>query len=101
MSVEITTLDYLVVIRRTWNDAGRTAKISLSKIEDLHWDRRSGGVRSFAPRAFIHGYVWCDEYEGTLAHSMVHGKCPHRIKICITKTDNEPSVFQTVKRLTR
>jgi hypothetical protein len=91
--------DYLVVIRRTWNDAGRTAIIPLSKIQDLHWDRWSGGIRSFAPRSFIHGYVMCDEIQGNIAHSGVHRKCPHLIKICITKVDNEPSTFQKVKRL--
>ncbi len=102
MTIEsVNESDYVVVIRRAWNNAGQTAKIPLSKIQGLHWDRRSGGIRSFAPRAFIHGYVICNEYEGNLAHTGVHGKYPHQIKICITKIDNEPGVFQAVKKLTR
>jgi hypothetical protein len=102
MSVENTSeFDNLVIIRRTWKDAGRTAKIPLSKIEGLHWNQRSGGIRSVAPRSFIHGYAWCDQYEGNLAHSCVHGEGPHHIKICITKIDNEPGAFQAVKKLTR
>ena len=42
-----------------------------------------------APQFFIHAYIWCDDYEGELAHSCQHGKHQHHIKICITKTDNE------------
>jgi hypothetical protein len=97
----VSEFDYLVVVRRTWNDVGRTAKIPLLKIQNLHWDRWSGGIRSYAPRSFIHGYVLCDEILGNIAHTGVHGKCPHLIKICITKTDNEPQVFQEVKRRAR
>lgn len=93
--------DPMITIRREWKDAGQTAKIPLSKIQDLRWDCRSGGIRSVAPRAFIHGYAWCDQYEGNLAHSCVHGEGPHHIKICVTKVDNEPGVFRAVKKLTR
>ena len=89
--------NYWVVIRRAWNDAGRTARIQLSKIQNLHWDRWSGGIRSFAPRSFIHGYVICDEIQGNIAHSGAHGKCPHLIKVCITEIDNEPTTFQGQK----
>jgi hypothetical protein len=77
-SGDTTELDDLVIIRRTWNDAGRTAAIPLSQIEGLLWDRRSGGTRSLAPQAFIHGYVPCDEPVGNIAHSGVHGECPHQ-----------------------
>lgn len=88
----------LVVVRRTWNDAGRTATIPLSKIQRLHWNRWSGGIRSFAPQAFIHGYVSCDELAGNIAHSGVHGECPHLIKICITKVDNKIGIFNEIKK---
>lgn len=97
----ITESDYLVVVRRAWNDAGRTAEILLSKIQNLRWDRWSGGIRSYAPKAFVHGYVMCDEIQGNLAHSGIHGKYPHQIKVCITKTDNDSQVFQEVQRRAR
>jgi hypothetical protein len=35
---------------------------------------------------------------GVLAHSCQHGKGPHHIKICITKTDNEPIVFAKIEK---
>jgi hypothetical protein len=102
MTIEsVNEYDHVVVIRRTWNDAGRTARILLSKIQHLHWDRWSGGIRSYAPRSFIHGYIMCNEIQGNLAHSGVHGKCPHLIKVCITKTDNNPHIFEEVRRRAR
>jgi len=51
-----------------------------------------------APQYFIHAYVWCDDYEGQLAHSCQHGKGLHHIKICITKTDNEPIVYAKIEK---
>lgn len=80
-------------------DAGRTATIPLSKIQGLHWDRWSGGTRTFAPQAFIHGYVYCDELEGNVAHSAIHGECPHLIKVCITKIDNKIEIFNKVRQI--
>jgi hypothetical protein len=56
------------------------------------------GVNAPAPQYFVHTYVWCDDYEGELAHSCQHGKGPHHIKICITKTDNEPTVFTEIAK---
>jgi hypothetical protein len=83
-------------IRRMGND-WRIAEVDYEKIRNIHWDRLSGGVNVPAPQYFIHGYIWRDDYEGELAHSCQHGKGPHYIKICITKTDNEPTVFSKVQ----
>jgi hypothetical protein len=83
-----------VVVRRQWND-WRTAKYRLSDVEDVRWDRFSGGVQAPAPQYFLHGYVRCDEaVEGEVAHSGMHGDCPHRIKACIVKKDNDKQVYQ-------
>jgi hypothetical protein len=70
-----------------------------SKLSNLHWDNQSGGVRAPSPQYFIHGYVRCNEYEGDLAHSCAHGEGPHSIKVCITKTDNDPDVFSKLKSI--
>jgi hypothetical protein len=86
-----------VRVRRMWND-WRVAEVDYEKIRNIHWDRFSGGVSIPAPQYFIHGYIWCDDYEGELAHSCRHGKGPHHIKICITKTDNEPTVFAKIEK---
>jgi hypothetical protein len=86
-----------VKIRRQWND-WRIAEIDCEKIRNVHWDRFSGGVNVPAPQYFIHAYIWCDDYEGELAHSCQHGKGPHHIKICITKTDNEPTLFAKIEK---
>jgi hypothetical protein len=63
----------MVKIRRQWNDY-RIAKVEYSKLSNLHWDRESGGVQAPAPQYFIHGYVFCDQYEGDLALSCAHQK---------------------------
>jgi hypothetical protein len=82
-----------VVVRRQWND-WRTAKYLIEDVEEPHWDSTSGGVQARSPRAFIHGYVRCNAMlEGELAHSCAHGEGPHRIKVCVTKGDNDPTVY--------
>jgi hypothetical protein len=87
-----------IKIRRQWND-WRITEIEYSKISDLHWNNTSGGVGAPAPQYFIHAYIWCNSYVGDLAHSCSHGEGPHRIKICITKTDNDPNVFKEIKSI--
>jgi hypothetical protein len=70
-----------VEVRRQWND-WRVAVYTLSDIDDLHWDRVSGGVNARAPREFLHCYVLCDGMvSGDLAHSCRHGQGPHNIKV--------------------
>ena len=87
-----------VKIRRQWND-WRIAEIDFENLSNIAWDRYSGGVNVPAPQYFIHAYVSCDDYEGELAHSCQHGKGPHNIKICITKTDNEPMAFAKIAKI--
>jgi len=81
-----------VKIRRQWND-WRIAEIDFSKLRNIRWDRFSGGVDAPCPQYFIHAYVWCDEYQGEIAHSCQHGVGPHSIKVCVTKVDNDPVIF--------
>jgi hypothetical protein len=53
-----------VRVRRMWND-WRVAEVEYEKIRNIHWDRFSWGVNVPAPQYFIHGYIWCDDYEGS------------------------------------
>jgi hypothetical protein len=83
-----------VWVRRQWNDWKR-ARVRLSDLQGPHWDATSGGINARAPRPFIHGYIWCNQLlEGELAHSCAHGAGPHRVKVCVVKKDNIPSVVQ-------
>ena len=90
--------DPLVYIRRQWNDY-RVAAIALSKVQGVHWSDVSGGVRARAPRPFLHCFVLCNDYEGELAHSCLHGSGPHSIKVCIVKKDNEKAVIEQLTKL--
>jgi hypothetical protein len=85
-----------VKIRRHWND-WRIPEVDFTMLSNIGWNRYSGEVNVLAPQYFIHAYIWCDEYEGELAHSCQHGKGQYSIKICITKTDNEPSVLAKIE----
>jgi hypothetical protein len=84
-------------VRRQWNNWMK-GKVRADAITDLHFDRLSGGVRTRAPREFLHGYIWCDEIvEGTVAHSCQHGTAPHYIKVCIVKKDNSQAIYAKLK----
>jgi hypothetical protein len=89
----------IVTVRRQWND-WRFAEYNLEDVQDLHWTNGSGGVYAPAPQLFVHGYVWCNQMlSGELAHTCQHGKFPHRIKVCITRTYNKevwPKVLELV-----
>ena len=83
-------------IRRQWND-WRIGEVDFTKLSNIGWDRYSGVVNVPTPKKFIHAYIWCNEYKGELAHSCQHGKGPLNIKICIIKTDDEPSVLAKIE----
>jgi hypothetical protein len=88
----------LVTVRRQWND-WRKAVYRFHAIENVHWSDVSGGVNAHANREYLHGYVWCDKMvSGDLAHSCMHGKVPHRIKVCIVQIDNTKPIHQALKR---
>jgi hypothetical protein len=84
-----------VWVKRQFNDY-RLARYPVDAVEFPHWTDISGGVRAVAPQPFLHVYVSCDGMvEDELAHSCAHGSGPHRILVCVTKSGNDPSVFQT------
>ena len=83
-----------VYICRQWNDF-RVASVSWGQISELHWTRVSGGVGSIAPQPFVHGYVWCSDVNGDIAHSCAHGEGPHRIKVCLIKSAN-PKMWKQI-----
>jgi hypothetical protein len=87
--------DAVIAVRRQWNDR-RIATYRLRDISELQWGRTSGGTRARTPQLFVHGYVMCDAMiGGKLAHSCSHGPAPHRIKVCLTRKENE-SVWKHV-----
>jgi hypothetical protein len=82
-----------VAVRRSWNDY-RIATYRLADLSGVHWGWFSGGVQAPAPQPFFYAYVQCDGMlQGELAHSRAHGRCPHSIRVCITKKGNDPAVY--------
>lgn len=84
-----------VSIRRQWNDH-RVAETDFDNLDSFHWSAVSGGVFKKSPQPFIHAYVSCDQIDGEIAHSCIHGPCPHNIKVCIVKKDNS---IQTLEKI--
>ena len=87
-----------VRIRRQWDD-GRIGEVSEDDLHHVAWDTISGGVNAPAPQPFLHGYVWCTDVEGEIAHSCEHGPAPHWIKVCIVKKDNDSKIYQALADL--
>jgi hypothetical protein len=86
----------IISIRRQWNN-WQIAEIPFEKIGELHWSDVSGGVNATAPQKFVHGYVYCHEIVGDIAHSCAHGEGPHRIKVVVLKRDNEDQWSEVLK----
>jgi hypothetical protein len=79
----------------------KTAKYRLADVNQIDWDNVSGGVGGRAGQWFLYGHVQCDQMvEGDLAHSGTHGDCPHEIKICILKTDNDSATYKRLMEIT-
>ena len=88
----------IVHVRRHWND-WRIAEARFGSLSEFHWSSISGGVQSLTPQPFIHAYVSCDQVEGDIAHSCLHGRGPHSIKVCIIKKDNEKPMWARIEAI--
>ena len=88
-----------VWVRQQWNSRD-AAKVDFESLQNVRWDTVGGGMRAPAPEPFLHGYIQRDErIDGWLASSGVHGDCPHEIKVCIVRQDNDPHVFAELVRI--
>lgn len=96
---EMNPRETLVKVRRQWND-WRIATYRLSSLNGFHRDIISGGVGMRAPFESLYAYASCDSYiDGEIAHSGLHGDCPHNIKVVILKVDNKPkSFYEKIKK---
>jgi hypothetical protein len=85
----------LVWVRRQWDDAQNRAAYRLEDVHNPFWDFVSGGVMAKTTQPWLYATVLCNEgVDGSLSHSCVHGRGPHRITVCIVQKGNEPRVFR-------
>jgi hypothetical protein len=83
----------LVNVRRQPADY-HIAKYDLELVSGLHWDDTSGGVHRISGFFSIYGYVPCNGMiEGELPHNS-NDHCPHDIKVCILKKDNNAKTYK-------
>jgi len=89
----------VVWVRRRFNDRrSRRAAYRFADVSGLHWSSRSGGKKRHTNRPYLHGYVRCDAMlVGAVAHSCRQGPAPHRIKVCLTRSDNK-QVWPQIER---
>jgi hypothetical protein len=90
--------DSIIYVRRQPTD-WKTGSVYYKDLEDFCWDMITGGTRIKTSNLHLFAYMWCDKViEGEVAHSGIHGPCPHRIKVCVLKTDN-PKTFRDLEQL--
>jgi hypothetical protein len=85
--------DCAVSVTTEWND-WRTAYARLGDLRDVHWHQPKG-----APHALVHAYVSCLEIaSGDLAHRCDALSAPHRLRVCVLKCRNIPTVYAELAR---
>ena len=91
--------DALVTVARHPGDY-RTARYRLGAIGGVRWDRLSGGFGKRSGQPLIYGYVDCQSaVDGEVAHSGIHGSCPHSIKVFIPQGQNSQAVIRHLRGL--
>jgi hypothetical protein len=87
--------DVTVRIRRQFDDY-RIGEVPFSKLWSFQWKRVSGGVQAPAPFPFVSPMVICTDIKGEIGHSGAHGPCPHEIRVCVNKSDQDPAVWAKI-----
>ena len=85
--------DALVYTRRQWNDE-KISAVPFDQFHNPYWDDISGEMMQRAPRAFIHGHVWCTGTQDSTTHAPAHKNSPHWIKVCVVRRDNNRKTFK-------
>lgn len=83
----------LISVTTDWND-WRSAHARLGDLRDVHWHQPKG-----APRSMVHAYVSCaDIVGGNFSHNCDQLSAPHRVRVCVLRSHNMPSVYAEVAR---
>ena len=86
--------DILISVTADWND-WRSARVRLADLRDVHWHQPRG-----APRSMVHAYMSCaDIIGGTFSHTCDQSSSPHRIRVCVLRSHNVPSVYAEMARV--
>jgi hypothetical protein len=93
--------DELVTVRRQRYDSGKTARVSLADLKDIHFrldGRRCAAVGELAkvgPRLCLHARVRCDRIvDGKLHHFCRYGPPPHEMLVFIIQKDNDSQLYR-------
>jgi hypothetical protein len=85
--------DVLIRVQAGW-DCWANADVRVSDLRDLHWFHPIG-----APQALVHGHISCSSLmAGEIPHQCDPGSVPHRLRVCILKRHNMPTVYAELAR---
>jgi ribosomal protein L17 len=88
--------DSIIYARRQPTDRN-IGSVYYKDLEGFHWGMITGGTGIRTSNLHLFAYMQCDKViDGEISHSGIHGPCPHRIKVCILKTDN-PETFKDLE----
>lgn len=78
-----------VKVRRHPQNNYKIATYNFSDVSGYHWSKVSGGNNQRTINWTLFAYVMCDKIiSGQIDHSGIHGRCPHNIKVAVTRKDN-------------
>ncbi len=86
-----------VTIRRSWGD-WRTLQVPINALSGFHFTDLAGGTSARMPRNVLAAYMLCSDIPSGafFGHSCMHGPPPHRIKVLIFKTHNDPRTYRSL-----
>ncbi|MDQ3867092.1 MAG: hypothetical protein M3304_09770 [Actinomycetota bacterium] len=88
-----------VVVSRGWG--GGTIAVDERALGGFHVTFDAGGTGAILPRNTLAAYMLCTEIpDGAyFGHSCRHGPPPHRIKVLIFKSHNDPALYKRLRAL--
>jgi hypothetical protein len=84
--------DLRISVTTDWKD-WRSTRVRVADLLDVHWHQPLG-----APHPLVHAYIACSEIVGDRPHICDATSTPHRVRVCVLKSHNIPSVYTALAR---
>jgi hypothetical protein len=84
--------DLRISVTADWKD-WRSTRVRVDDLRDVHWHQPPG-----APHPLVHAYIACSEIVVDRTHVCDVAVTPHRVRVCVLKSHNIPSVYSALAR---
>jgi hypothetical protein len=84
--------DLRISVTADWKD-WRSTRVRIADLGDVHWYQPVG-----APHPLVHAYIACSEILVDGTHVCDMAVTPHRVRVCVLKSHNIPSVYSVLAR---